>query len=423
MSHTKELPSEMRAVVLGEYRLGVEQAIAGLEVAKRPVPRPGKGQVLIRMEAVPVNQSDLLLLQGMYGTRKTLPTIPGWEGAGTVVAAGGGLLARSLTGRKVACAAQPNADGTWAEYHVAPARQCIRLHRGIDLEQGASSIVNPLTALGMLDMIRRGKHRAAVQTAAVSQVGLMMARLCGKHGIPVIHIVRRQEQVQTLQSMGEQYVFDSSTPDFVAKLTDAARTLRATIAFDAVAGAMTGLLLDALPQHSTVVVYGALSAEKCRELDPISIIFRDKRVEPFYVSDWMMSRSFPGMLRIVRMGQSLMLDGTLGTNIARRIPLTDLHDGLTDYVRHFREETAQILLRRDQPVQRGPDGDRRLQRIVLLERAIVHAGVDLLDGHTKDGPHRTRDFVGELVDLTTGSQESEVEVLRLIHGEVEVVLG
>ena len=115
------IPSTMRALELTEQRADVEEAIRGLRVVEKPVPRPGRGQVLVRIEAAPCNPSDLLFLQGLYGVSKTLPTVPGREGAGTVVASGGGLLGRWLTGKRVACGEQSDADGTWAEYFVAEA--------------------------------------------------------------------------------------------------------------------------------------------------------------------------------------------------------------------------------------------------------------------------------------------------------------
>src|SRR4051794_32283724 len=115
----EDVPDKMRALVLGEYREDISAAIGGLEVLERPVPKPRRGQVLVRIAAAPCNPSDLLLLQGKYGTLKTLPTVPGWEGAGTVVASGGGLFARWLLGKRVACALMDDRGGTWAEYFVA----------------------------------------------------------------------------------------------------------------------------------------------------------------------------------------------------------------------------------------------------------------------------------------------------------------
>src|SRR6187455_3208387 len=110
------IPEKMRAVVLEEYRENGADAIRGLAVRDRPVGKPRPGQVLVRIEAAPCNPSDLLLLQGKYGTLKTLPTVPGWEGAGTVVASGGGWYGSWLVGKRVACALRGSErSGTWAE--------------------------------------------------------------------------------------------------------------------------------------------------------------------------------------------------------------------------------------------------------------------------------------------------------------------
>src|SRR2546426_309890 len=111
----------MRAILLCAYHENPVEAIAGLKLVERPMPTPARGQVLVKIEAAPCNPSDLLLLQGKYGALKTLPTVPGWEGAGTVVASGGGWLAGWLQGKRVACGLQGDRDGTWAEYAVAKA--------------------------------------------------------------------------------------------------------------------------------------------------------------------------------------------------------------------------------------------------------------------------------------------------------------
>src|SRR5215210_6041310 len=149
------IPEKMRAVVLSEYHQDVRDAIRGLQVLERPVPRPRRGQVLVKIAAAPCNPSDLLLLQGKYGTLKTLPSVPGWEGAGIVVANGGGLLGRWLFGKRVACGVRSDRDGTWAEYVVVNADNCIALKSAVPFEQGASLIINPFTALAMLETARR----------------------------------------------------------------------------------------------------------------------------------------------------------------------------------------------------------------------------------------------------------------------------
>src|SRR6476660_7035963 len=116
-----DAPQKMRALVLNEYHENIADALSSLQIGELPLPAPEKGQVLVRIEAAPCNPSDLLLLQGKYGTLKKLPTVPGWEGAGEVVASGGGWLANWLKGKRVACGLQGDRNGTWAEYFISKA--------------------------------------------------------------------------------------------------------------------------------------------------------------------------------------------------------------------------------------------------------------------------------------------------------------
>ncbi len=135
----------MRAVVAGGNN--------GLPAMQQmPVPVPGPGEVLVRMEAAPINPSDIGFLNGGYGG-KTTPRIPGFEGSGTVVAAGPGILPRMLLGRRVACSAA-TAGGSWAEYLAARASLCVPLPAAMSFEQGATMLVNPLTALALMSIAR-----------------------------------------------------------------------------------------------------------------------------------------------------------------------------------------------------------------------------------------------------------------------------
>ena len=236
------LPQTMRALLLEQHDADLLKTIGSLKVVERPVRPLRRGQVLVRIEAAPCNPSDLLMLQAKYGALKTLPTVPGWEGAGTVVASGGGLLGSWLKGKRVACSLQDDRDGTWAEYFVANATNCIPLDRRLPMDQAASLTINPLSAMGLLDTVARGGHRAAVHTAGASQLGRMLLAMAD---CPLIHIVRREAQVELLRSFGARHVFNSSDSDFPEKLRDACTELHATIAFDAVAGPMTGTVLGA----------------------------------------------------------------------------------------------------------------------------------------------------------------------------------
>lgn len=321
------LPESMRAVQLLDY----ESRPESIALARIPVPSPGTGQVLVKMAASPINPSDLMFVRGLYGFKKPVPAIPGFEGSGTVVASGPGMMARMLRGKRVACAAaDPNIrGGTWAEYLVTSAMFCVPLSKHVDLEHGAMMLVNPLTAWALMKEARRGRHRAVVQTAAASALGRMIARLGKKYSLPVINVVRRAEQVHLLGESGSQYVLNSSDADFDGRLRDLCHQLQATIGFDAVAGEMSGRVLRAQPGGSRLLVYGALSLQAA-QVDPASLIFERKTVEGFWLSAWLRSMGMLSQLRVTRQVQSLLSED-LRSEVHLRLPLEQAAHGLKTY--------------------------------------------------------------------------------------------
>jgi NADPH:quinone reductase-like Zn-dependent oxidoreductase len=337
------LPKNMRAVRLEAYHEDVTEAIRGLNVVEQPLPKPSRGQVLVKIEATPCNPSDLLFLQGKYGVRKKLPAVPGWEGAGTVVASGGGWLAGWLRNKRVACGVQGDRDGTWAEYFLANATDCIPLKRRLKFDAAASLIVNPLTAIGLLDTARRDGHPAAVHTAGASQLGRMLVRIAGRAKYPLVCVIRREEQAQLLKSVGAELVLNSADVDFVEQLATACQQVNATAAFEAVAGDMTGTLLNAMPRGSCVYVYGALSEEPCGNIDPIDLIFRNKTVTGFYLGEWLRRRGAFGVLRRANRLQRMLIDGLIETKVQRQIRLDEVGEGLQQYVESMTEGKVLIL--------------------------------------------------------------------------------
>lgn len=337
------IPDKMRAILLREYREGAADAIGGLEVVQRPVIGPRRGQVLVKMVAAPCNPSDLLLLQGKYGTLKSLPTVPGWEGAGTVIAAGGGLLPRWLMGKRVSCALHADRDGTWAEYCVADADQCIPLKSALPFEQAASLIINPLTAVGLLETARRAGHRAAVHTAGASQLGRMMIAMAADMNYPLINVVRRDEQVQLLTSLGAKFVLNLSQGGFPQELSALCHKLHATAAFEAIAGDTTGTVINAMPADSTAYMYGGLSQDACGNIDPIQLIFHHKTITGFYLGNWLDAHGAIGILRAASRVQRLIIHGRIGTTIQRRVGLDEAVAGLQQYVTHMTDGKVLIM--------------------------------------------------------------------------------
>src|SRR6185503_9180274 len=253
MKMNPSIPSTMHAVQLDEPN-------GSLTIREIPVPRPQAGQVLIRMAASPINPSDLGSLSGLsYSGKRQFPFTPGLEGSGTVIEVGKGIMPRLLNRRRVACSALLTGDGTWAEYMVTSAEQCIPLNKNVSLEQGATLLVNPLSALAMFEIAQRGKHRAIVSTAAASALGVMILRLGKRRDIPIIHVVRRQAQVDWIRSLGGEYVLNSTDVDFVEQLRTLTHKLKATLLLDAISGSMTKQLAEAAPFGSTILLYSLMS--------------------------------------------------------------------------------------------------------------------------------------------------------------------
>jgi NADPH:quinone reductase-like Zn-dependent oxidoreductase len=329
-----DIPDTMRALTLHAYDG------ADLRVEQLPLPHPGPGEVLIRMHAAPINPSDLMFVRGMYGFTKQLPVVPGFEGSGTVVAVGRGLAGAVLLGRRVACAAPDDGNGTWAEYMRTDVQRCIPLLPSVSSERGAMLIVNPLTAWALVDLARRGKHRAVVQTAAASALGKMIVRLAQRDNLPLINIVRREEQAAQLRAIGATHVLDSSRADFDEQLHNLCHILQATLALDAVAGEMTGRLLQAMPRGSRVTVYGALSEAPC-QIHPIDPIFRGKSVDGFWLSDWFRGQN---TLDVFRAGLSVqqLLGSELKSEVRACMPLEEGQRGLQLYANRMTE--GKVLL-------------------------------------------------------------------------------
>jgi NADPH:quinone reductase len=224
------------------------------------VPSPGPDQVLVRVEAAPINPSDLgLLLAGAdlsgavaAGTaerpvvtaplpdaamramtgRVGVPMAVGNEGAGTVVATGPTAAAQALLGKTVAVAG----GAMYSHYRCVEASLCLELPQGTTAAEGASAFVNPLTALGMVETMRLEQHVALVHTAAASNLGQMLNRLCLEEVVPLVNIVRKSEQQELLRAAGAKHVCNSASPSFMNDLTQAIKATSATLAFDAIGG-------------------------------------------------------------------------------------------------------------------------------------------------------------------------------------------
>jgi len=257
-------------------------------------------------------------------------------------------MPRMMMGRRVACAAADAkvAGGMWAEYLVTGAQMCIPLRKKVNMEQAAMMLVNPLTAWALVGEARRGGHRAMVQTAAASALGRMIVRLAQHFRIPLVNVVRREEQVQLLRGMGAEHVLNSSSLDFDSSLRDLCRKLGATIGFDAVAGETTLRVMQAQPPRSRLLVYGGLSLAPS-QADPGSLIFEEKHLEGFWLSAWLRRKNLLAQMRIGGQVQEL-LGSDLKSEVHARLPLTEAARGLAEYAANM--TAGKVLLVADSEV-------------------------------------------------------------------------
>ncbi|KQX22519.1 zinc-binding dehydrogenase [Variovorax sp. Root434] len=264
-----------------------------------PIPEPQAHEVVIRVEASPLNPSDLGLLFGAAdmstakasGTaerpvvtatvpERALPAMAarlgesmpvGNEGAGVVVKAGSSPAAQALLGKTVAAIG----GAMYSQYRCLAAAQCMELPEGTTPAEGASCFVNPLTSLSMVETMRMEGHKALVHTAAASNLGQMLNKICQKDGIALVNIVRKQEQEDLLRGLGAKYVCNATSPTFLEDLTQALVETGATLAFDAtgggkLAGQILGCMEAAINRtakeysrygsttHKQVYIYGGL---------------------------------------------------------------------------------------------------------------------------------------------------------------------
>ena len=315
----------MTVAVLNSY-----SGADALSIEQRPVPKPGKNEVLVKVAYAPLNPSDLATLIGYYGLQNPTPLVPGGEGSGEVVSAGPGTMSRYFLGKRVACSGWGTGGGVWSEYVVKSVKGgVLALNKSLSLEQGAMSMINPLTASAFINISKKGGHKAILLTAAASSLGQMVNRLGRNEGIEIVNVVRRQAQVDLLKAQGADHVLNSSEAGFEQDLYDVCHQTNTQLAFDAVAGELTNQLLKAMPPNSRVTVYSALSKQKV-QASPDLLIFESKMVDSFWLGPWMGQQNVLKMMRLWKRVQK-QIPNYLKSEIRKIYPLQEVQEAIRDY--------------------------------------------------------------------------------------------
>ena len=319
-----EIPTEQWALV--------NTSRGKLQVKKIPVPEPANGQILVKVLHAPINPSDLYCMKGMYddfGVYKiNYPMSAGNEASGIVVKSGGGMMANGKLGKNVAFTRVVTKDfefptgGVFQQYCLGDVMGCIDVDPAIPMEAASMSFVNPLTAIGLFQQIAKYKAKAVVQSGAASQLGRMVCYLCKQAKVPIINIVRREEQVDMLiKDYEQEHVLCTAKDTFFTDLRERAKELKATLFLDAVAGEMTGKTLECLPSRSTVVFYGALSEKPISEIDPLLLIGRSYQIQGFILGEWIGSLGL-GVMKVLGQSNDLMKQGRFQSKIQKQFTLS-----------------------------------------------------------------------------------------------------
>jgi len=332
-------------------------------LADVPLAAPGDNDVIVRVEASPINPSDLGLLFGaadmtaavrsgtadrpvitapvpafgmrVMASRIDQPMAVGNEAGGVVVAAGASPAAQALLGKTVGVLG----GEMYAQYRCARVMDCLPVPEGTTPTEAASCFVNPLTALSMVEAMRREGHTALVHTAAASNLGQMLVKICKADGVPLVNIVRSPAQVALLKGIGATHVLDSSTPTFMDDLTAALTETGATIAFDAIGGGkLTSQILTAMEAAASarmttysrygsdtfkqVYIYGALDLSPT----PLTRSFGFSwSVSGFLLTNFLQKIGIPEVIKL-RQRVATELKTTFASHYTREVSLVEMLD-------------------------------------------------------------------------------------------------
>lgn len=324
------IPETMKALLLADDGYSTERSDARLDsmgayvhVGEIGVPKPGPSQVLVKVSLASINPSDVMFVKGLYGQPRRKGQPAGFEGVGIVAAAGDSPEAQRLVGQRVAFATGLSNWGSWAEYAISEAAACIPIMDGVKDADAAAMIVNPLTALAMFGIAKEEGEKAFVLTAAASQLCKLIMGVARDEGYRPIAIVRRDDQIEMLKQAGAAHVLNETAPDFAARLQEVMRAEQPRIFLDAVTGPLAGQIFNAMPKGARWIVYGRLDTAMTPIPEPGQLIFMRKRIEGFWLTEWMRKSSLETKIATIREAQMRFADGRWATDVNAIVPLEE----------------------------------------------------------------------------------------------------
>ncbi|MEQ8481522.1 MAG: zinc-binding dehydrogenase [Hoeflea sp.] len=331
------LPATMNALVLkqdglsGEPRTGMDLDTLApfLDYAELPLPKPGPGEVLVKVRMASVNPSDIYFIKGEYGQPRVKGAAAGFEGVGEVVG-GNGLYARWLKGKRVAFVGGAAGSGAWAEYICVSAATCVAVKPAMRDEDAAGHVVNPVTAWRMFELVRQSGSNSFVFTAAFSQLGKLMAGLARDNGFKMIAVIRKESQADHLKELGAAHVLVQSDPDFDNSLAKLCKSEKPRVLLDAVANQLSADIFTAMPARARWVIYGKLDNETPTIPETGQLIFMDKKIEGFWLAQWFRRASMLEKLSTVRSVQNRFISGAWKTEVTQTVKLNEAMEKLPE---------------------------------------------------------------------------------------------
>jgi NADPH:quinone reductase-like Zn-dependent oxidoreductase len=251
-------------------------------------------EILVKVICATIHPADMMKIQGIYGgdPQPNLPIIPGIEGSGIIVQVGNEIDS-NLVGKRVGVLGSNTSDGSfeglWGQYIYTTYSRLVIFNKEVDYELICFSFVNPFTAVGFLDTLKKKGVTSVGQNGASSAFGKMFIRLCHQEGIKTVNVVRKEEHFETLKSLGADFVLNSTSTDFEENLKQTLKENNVQNFFECVGGSTTGTTLKLLPIGSTLYHYGNLELTPASNIDSKSLIFEKKTLTGFWVSDWLRS--------------------------------------------------------------------------------------------------------------------------------------
>ncbi|WP_338873711.1 zinc-dependent alcohol dehydrogenase family protein [Spirosoma sp. SC4-14] len=300
-----------------------------LKAVEVPMPEPGPNEVRVKVIGAPINPSDIMFVQNLYGIRPKLPSGAGFEGVGIVDALGEGVQMR--TGMRVSF----TSVGTWADYAIAHQRSLIPVPESISDDMAAQLFVNPFTAYAMVQDSGVAEGGWLMLTAAGSAFGKMVIQLCKMRGINTIGTVRRDDLNDELKALGLTEVVNVETESLTARVKQITDGAGVACVLDAVGGHTATEALKCIAKGGTLIIYGVLSLQD-PSLNAGLLIFRELTVKGFWLTDWMRRVDSQTRQEVAQNVISLLAAGNIQLPVEASYPLDQIGEAIEHAERHGR---------------------------------------------------------------------------------------